>query len=272
MKGLTLSMALLAASTADSTEAAVQLAQARSQVVLQSGGTRTEDGIVPIEQEVRTFDGPFDTTRERPDIGVGRGRLGTAVPGGILSSSTAYASQVTTTVNTTQTFEFTDLGQPLQVTYAAGITASFISFFSDGQANASLDLVLLAPDGRALLRGGWSGGESGLANRSAAFDLGPVTFLAEPGLYRLELAGVTTAIAGSGGGPQRFSRASLVTFTRLETAAVPEPSQWLLLIAGFGVVGSSLRRVRRDARVLLMHNMTGGLAVLRGADTAFSTA
>ena len=40
------------------------------------------------------------------------------------------------------------------------------------------------------------------------------------------------------------------TVTVLNTAPVPEPSAWALMIAGFGLTGAMLRRVRRQGRLL----------------------
>lgn len=64
-----------------------------------------------------------------------------------------------------------------------------------------------------------------------AFTIGTVgtTFTRGPGTYELRLSGSTTQTA-SYSGTLDFS------------AAVPEPGTWALLLAGFGMVGYSMRR------------------------------
>ena len=59
--------------------------------------------------------------------------------------------------------------------------------------------------------------------------------------YNNNNAGINTGNGGLTGGPGALNLVGTVTFN---AAVVPEPSSWVMLIAGFGLVGAASRRRR----------------------------
>lgn len=59
--------------------------------------------------------------------------------------------------------------------------------------------------------------------------------------YNNNNAGINTGNGGLTGGPGRLDLVGTVTF---DAAVVPEPSSWVMLIAGFGLIGAASRRRR----------------------------
>jgi hypothetical protein len=81
------------------------------------------------------------------------------------------------------------------------------------------DLLNSAPSSLGLIAGG------AIANE----------FLVGPGTYALHFKGFSTHKASYSG--------------TIDVAAIPEPSSWLLMIAGIAAVGTALRRRARNVRV-----------------------
>lgn len=147
----------------------------------------------------RRFDAPFNTSLERDGLGSLTVQSSTRTGGGLSAAAMARSGRAMADFDSTQTFRFADT--------------------------------------RTLLRDVWSEQTSG-ASASWFAELGPVSFLAEPGLYRLEVEGVVFADAPVGGGAARENLSSYLTFT---VTPVPEPLMWELLFSGLGVVGVAAR-------------------------------
>jgi PEP-CTERM motif len=84
-------------------------------------------------------------------------------------------------------------------------------------------------------------------NLIAAYDLQSLAPISTPGANDVFLF---RGIDGGGTGIASFTLSgSFIIIAGTATGAVPEPANWALLIAGFGLVGAAMRRQRRTAAI-----------------------
>lgn len=205
----------------------VELVSIQSRATLVLGGS-------PV---TRRFEAPFSTSLDRDGLGSVTVQSSTSTGGGLSATAVARSGRAMADFDSTQIFRFADTSSPQWVTFAHSVEASVQLPSSSGAGSLSYGLTLFAPDGRTLLRELWSDQANG-ATANWFMDLGPISFLAEPGIYRLEVEGVAISDAPVGGGSARASLSSYLTFT---ATPVPESSMWVLLLAGLGVVGVAAR-------------------------------
>ncbi|MFG6429443.1 PEP-CTERM sorting domain-containing protein [Roseateles sp. LYH14W] len=209
---------------------------------MQSRATLTLGGS-PV---TRRFDAPFNTSLERDGLGSVTVQSSSSTGGGVNAAAMARSGRAMADFDSTQTFRFADTHSPQWVTFGHVVEGSVQLPSGSGAGSLSYGLTLFAPDGRTLLRDVWSD-QTNRASASWFTELGPVSFLAEPGIYRLEVEGVAFADAPVGGGVTRANLSSYLSFT---VTPVPEPSMFELLVGGIGVVGAvaSRRRAGRQSQ------------------------
>jgi hypothetical protein len=135
-----------------------------------------------------------------------------------------------------------------------------ISGLAEGtNALSALTVTLLGSPDPAAPATGWAPDTVlGYNNSSTGFTVKDGQVIFAHGLYTVAVAGGTDYLF-FGSNPGHTYRPQLVTQSINETdtsvpehfAAIPEPSSWALLMAGFGVAGASLRLTRRRAGAVL---------------------
>lgn len=111
--------------------------------------------------------------------------------------------------------------------------------------NPSLTYLLHDASGTINSFANYSGATGVFADLGTGALYGAKTYTSQPGVVSIVLnaAAVNAYNAASDGG-QNFGIGGM-----LSTAAVPEPASWVMLIAGFGLVGAASRRRRASAIV-----------------------
>jgi PEP-CTERM motif len=214
-------------------EAAVERLSLQSRVSLRLGNSMTTQRIT----------GPFDLSREVGGQGKVTASSSSKAGGGIDAMAISYAGRALADFDSVQTFRFTDTRQALLASFAHIVLADVYLPGGQGSGSIAYALRLYAPDGRQLMDELWTDSTRGGANAGWYRDIGPVSFLVEPGVYRVEMEGVASTDVPPA---TAYSHARIATFLSFTVTPVPEPSAWALLFIGLGVVGvaAHARRVR----------------------------